>query len=84
MNAKSRAQGQLELYQRYSGIACEVTNSDIRLAYEGLARQALLYAARLDPAAVPRTTEVTIPISARGPMRLPVETMTGRAIRTID
>jgi hypothetical protein len=61
MNAKSRAQGQLELYHRYAGIACAVTNSDIRLAYEGLARQALLYAARLDPAAVAKATEITMP-----------------------
>jgi hypothetical protein len=82
MNAKSRAQGQLELYQRYSGIACEVTNSDIRLAYEGLARQALLCAAKLDPGAVSKTREITIPISARGPTHLPVETMP--AMRTTD
>jgi hypothetical protein len=61
MNAKSRAQGQLELYQRYAGIACEVTNSDIRMAYEGLARQALLYAAKLDPAAVAKAREITTP-----------------------
>jgi hypothetical protein len=60
MNAKSRAQGQLELYQRYSGIARGVTNSEIRLAYEGLARQALLYAAKLDPAAVANATEITM------------------------
>src|SRR5437763_1837625 len=51
----------LELYQRYAGIGCEVTNSDIRLAYEGLGRQALLYAAKLDPAAVAKATEITMP-----------------------
>jgi hypothetical protein len=58
MNAKNRAQGQLELYQRYSGIAYAVTNSEIRLAYEGLARQALLCAAKLDPAAAANATAV--------------------------
>jgi hypothetical protein len=60
MNAKSRAQGQLELYQRYCGIAYAATNSEIRLAYEGLARQALLCAAKLDPAAVANATAVTM------------------------
>jgi hypothetical protein len=52
MTAKSRAKEQLELYQRYSGIARQVTNSQIRVAYESLARQALLQAAKIDPAAV--------------------------------
>jgi hypothetical protein len=55
MNAKSRAQGQLELYQRYSAVARAVTNSEIRLAYEGLARQALLCATKLDPDAANAT-----------------------------
>jgi hypothetical protein len=45
-----------ELYPRYAGIAAAVTNSNLRLAYEGLARQALLYAAKLDPAAVAKAT----------------------------
>jgi hypothetical protein len=61
MNANNRAQGQLELYLRYSGVARGVTNSEIRLAYEGLARQALLYAAKLDPAAVANATAMAKP-----------------------
>jgi hypothetical protein len=67
MTAKSRAQEQLELYQRYSGIARAVANSDIRLAYEGLARQALLYAAKLDPAAMANATACETHVKSGGP-----------------
>jgi hypothetical protein len=59
MTAKSQAQERLELYQRYSSVAREVTNSQIRAAYEGLARQALLHAAKLDPAAVANASATT-------------------------
>jgi hypothetical protein len=51
MTAQSLAKEQLELYQRYSGIAREATDFEIRAAYESLALQALLRAAKLDPAA---------------------------------
>jgi hypothetical protein len=49
---KSQAKEQLELYQRYACIARQVTDSQIRMAYEGLAQRALRHAAKLDPAAV--------------------------------
>ena len=52
MIVKSGAKEQLELYQRYSGMALEVTDFQIRAAYDSLARQALLRAAKLDPSAV--------------------------------
>ena len=61
MIAKSQATDKLELYQRYSGIARQVTDYQIRVAYEGLARQALLYAAKLDPAAVANATAMAKP-----------------------
>lgn len=59
MIAKSQAKDKLELYLRYSRIARQVTNSQIRVAYEGLARQALLHAAELDPAAVANASAIT-------------------------
>jgi hypothetical protein len=55
MIVKSGAKEQLELYQRYSGMAREVTDFQIRAAYDSLARQALLRAAKLDPSAVANT-----------------------------
>jgi hypothetical protein len=59
MIAKSQATDKLELYQRYSSIARQVTDYQIRVAYEGLARQALLHAAKLDPAAVANASAIT-------------------------
>jgi hypothetical protein len=54
-------------WNRYSDIACWITNSEIRLAYEGLARQALLYAAKFDPADVARATEIACRSQLAGP-----------------
>jgi hypothetical protein len=54
MTAKSQVEDKLDLWQRYVGIARQVGNPKIRAAYEGLARQALRHAAKLDPAAVTR------------------------------
>jgi hypothetical protein len=52
MTDKSRAAGQLQLYQQYSNMARQAENGEKRVVYEGMARDALRQAAKLDPAAV--------------------------------
>jgi hypothetical protein len=56
MAAKEQAKVKLELHQRYLRIARQVRDAKIRVAYEGLAQQALRHAARLDPASVNRNS----------------------------
>jgi hypothetical protein len=56
MTGKEQAKIELELHQRYLRIAHQVGDAKIRLAYEGLAQQALRHAARLDPSTVNRNT----------------------------
>jgi hypothetical protein len=51
MTDSSRAAGQLQLYQKYSDMARNATNGEIREAYGCMAR-ALRQATKLDPAAV--------------------------------
>ena len=56
MSGKEQAKIKLELHQRYLRIARQVRDAKIRVAYEGLAQQALRHAARLDPSSVNRNS----------------------------
>lgn len=53
MTAKEQAKVKLNLHQRYLRIARQVGDAKIRVAYEGLAQQALRHAAKLDPSVNP-------------------------------
>jgi hypothetical protein len=52
MTDTNRAEGQLELYQRYSRIARLSANPKARTGFQNMAREALRCAAKLDPATV--------------------------------
>jgi hypothetical protein len=52
MTDTNRAEGRLELYQRYSRIARLSTDPKARTGFESMAREALRCAAKIDPAAV--------------------------------
>jgi hypothetical protein len=52
MTNASRAAGQLQIYRKYSDMARKAYNSEQRIVYQCLAREALRQAEKLDPAAV--------------------------------
>jgi hypothetical protein len=52
MTNSSGSANQLQLYRRYSDMARQASNGEIREAYGCMARDALRQAAKLDPGAV--------------------------------
>jgi hypothetical protein len=59
MTNASRAAGQLQIYRKYSDMARKAYNSEQRIVYQCLTREALRQAARLDSAAVAHATAMS-------------------------